>query len=122
MVFVSRSKGGFKLKQQLVSIVKEKSKNCGFDLCPKKYKYLGNPQLLDEIFSMSNSEGNKIVSEKVFVTKQNVSETIDVKRSKCRKAGDDPFDSMRITNCIGCNEQLLLRVANPVCTTCRGVV
>jgi len=31
------------LKQQLVSIVKEKSKNCGFGLCPKKYKYLANP-------------------------------------------------------------------------------
>ena len=122
MVFVSRSKGGFKLKQQLVSIVKEKSKNCGFDLCPKKYKYLGNPQLLDEIFSMSTSEENKIVSGKVFVTKQNISDTIDVKRSKCRKPGDDPLDSMRITNCIGCNEQLLLRVANPVCTTCRGLV
>jgi hypothetical protein len=121
MVFVSRSKGGFKLKQQLVSIVKEKSKNCGFDLCPKKYKYLGNPQLLAEIFSMSTGN-EKFVSEKKFVTKQNVSKTIDVKRSKCREAGDDPLDSMRITNCIGCNEQLLLRVANPVCTTCRGIV
>ena len=122
MVFVSRSKGGSKLKQQLVSIVKEKSKNCGFDLCPKKYKYLANPQLLAEIFSMSSSGQQKIVSEKKFVTKQNISETIDVKMAKCREAGDDPFDSMRITNCIGCNEQLLLRVANPVCTNCRGLV
>ena len=122
MVFVSRSKGGFKLKQQLVSIVKEKSKNCGFDLCPKKYKYLANPQLLAEIFSMSSSGQQKIVSERKFVTKQNITETIDVKRAKCRKAGDDPLDSMRITNCIGCNEQLLLRVANPVCTNCRGLV
>ena len=53
---------------------------------------------------------------------QNITETIDVKKAKCRKAGDDPLDSMRITNCIGCNEQLLLRVANPVCTNCRGLV
>ena len=122
MVFVSRSKGGQKLKQKLVSVVEKKSKSCGFDLCPKKFKYLANPQLLDEIFSMSSSKGHKIVSEKVFVTKRDVSETIQVKRSKCREPGDDPLDSMRITNCIGCNEQLLLRVANPVCTTCRGVV
>ena len=122
MVFVSRSKGGSKLKQQLISIVKEKSKNCGFDLCPKKYKYLANPQLLAEIFSMSSSGQQKIVSEEKFVTKQKVSETIDVKMAKCREAGDDPLDSMRMTNCIGCNEQLLLRVANPVCTNCRGIV
>ena len=110
------------MKQQLVSILKEKSKSCGFDLCPKKYKYLANPQLLAEIFSMSSSGQQKIVSERKFVTKQNISETIDVKMAKCRKAGDDSLDSMRITNCIGCNEQLLLRVANPVCTNCRGLV
>ena len=122
MVFVSRSKGGFKLKQQLVSVVEKKSKSCGFDLCPKKYKYLGNPQLLAKIFSMSNSGEQKIVSEKVFVTKQNVSKTIDVKRSKCREPGDDPLDSMRITNCNGCGEKYLLRVVNPICITCRGLV
>ena len=110
------------MKQQLVSIVKEKSKNCGFDLCPKKYKYLANPQLLAEIFSMSTFGQQKIVSEKKFVTKQKISETIDVNHAKCREAGDDPLDSMRITNCIGCNEQLLLRVTNPVCTNCRGVI
>ena len=110
------------MKQKLVSVVEKKSKSCGFDLCPKKYKYLGNPQLLDEIFSMSNSVVHKIVSEKVFVTKRNLSETIDVKRSKCREADDDPLDSMRITNCIGCGEKYLLRVANPVCTNCRGVI
>jgi hypothetical protein len=110
------------LKQQLVSILKEKSKSCGFDLCPNKYKYLANPQLLAEIFSMSSSGQQKIVSEEKFVTKQKVSETIDVKMAKCREAGDDPLDSMRMTNCIGCNEQLLLRVANPVCTNCRGIV
>ena len=107
MVFVSRSKGGQKLKQQLVSIVKEKSKNCGFGLCPKKYKYLANPQLLADIFTVSNSVGEK---------------TVQVKVSKNRRPGDSLLDSMRITNCIGCNEQLLLRVANPVCTNCRGLV
>ena len=122
MVFVSTSKGGSKLKQKLVSVVGKKSKSCGFDLCPKKFKYLANPQLLDEIFSMSNPGEQKSVSEKAFVTKQNISETIDVKRSKCRALGDHPLDSMRITNCIGCNEQLLLRVANPVCTNCRGII
>ena len=119
MVFVSRSKGGQKLKQKLVSVVEKKSKSCGFDLCPKKFKYLANPQLLDEIFSMSSSKGHKIVSEKVFVTKRDVSETIQVKRSKCREAGDDPLDSMRIMNCIGCNQKLLLRVDNSICTNCR---
>ena len=110
------------MKQQLVSIVEKKSKNCGFDLCPKKYKYLGNPQLLDEIFSMSNSVVHQIVSEKVFVTKRNLSETIDVKRSKCREADDDPLDSMRITNCIGCDKEYLLRVENPLCTICRSII
>ena len=122
MVFVSRSKGGSKLKQKLVSVVEKKSKSCGFDLCPKKFKYLANPQLLDEIFSMSSSKCHKIVSEKVFVTKRDVSETIQVKRSKCREAGDDPLDSMRIMNCIGCNQKLLLRVDNPICTSCRRII
>jgi len=107
LIFVSRSKGGQKLKQQLVSIVKEKSKNCGFGLCPKKYKYLANPQLLADIFTVSNSVGEK---------------TVQVKVSKNRRPGDSPLDSMRITNCIGCNKQLLLCVANPVCTNCRGLV
>ena len=119
MVFVCKIKGGFKLKQKLISIEKVKSKNCGFDLCPKKYMYLGNPQLLAEIFGTSNSVEQKIVSERVFVTEVNISATIDVKRSKCREFGDDPLDSMRISNCIGCNNEFLLRVDNPMCTTCR---
>ena len=95
------------MKQQLVSIVKEKSKNCGFGLCPKKYKYLANPKLLAEIFTVSNSVGQK---------------TAQVKVSKHRGLDYSPLDSMRITNCIGCNKQLLLCVANPVCTNCRGLV
>ena len=81
--------------------------NCGFGLCPKKYKYLANPQLLADIFTVSNSVGEK---------------TVQVKVSKNRRPGDSPLDSMRITNCIGCNKQLLLCVANPVCTNCRGLV
>jgi len=35
-------------------IAKNKSKHCGFDLCPKKFTYLGNPQLLEKIFHNSN--------------------------------------------------------------------
>ena len=101
---------------------KTQHSNCGFGLCPKKYKYLANPQLLDEIFSMSNSGWNQIGSEKVFVTKQNIFETIDVKRSICRpNTEDSPFDSMRTTNCIGCNQKYLLRVDNPICVSCRGI-
>ena len=107
MVFVSRSKGGQKLKQQLVSIVKEKSKNCGFGLCPKKYKYLANPKLLAEIFTVSNSVGQK---------------TAQVKVPKHRGPDDSPLDSMRSAKCIGCKQEYLLRVDNPVCTSCRGII
>ena len=95
------------MKQQLVSIVKEKSKNCGFGLCPKKYKYLANPQLLADIFTVSNSVGPK---------------TVQLKISKHRGLGDSPLDLMRIAKCIGCNTEHLLRVSNPVCTTCRGMI
>ena len=31
-----------------------KTHSCGFGLCPKKYKYLANPQLLEEIFTNPN--------------------------------------------------------------------
>ena len=95
------------MKQQLVSIVKEKSKNCGFGLCPKKYKYLANPKLLADIFTVSNSVGQK---------------TVQLKISKHRGIGDSPNDSMRITQCIGCNTENLLCVSNPVCTSCRGML
>ena len=107
MVFVSRSKGGQKLKQQLVSIVKEKSKNCGFGLCPKKYKYLGNPALLEEIFTVQNSSSEK---------------TVQVKVPKRLAPGDDPLDSMRSAKCIGCKQEYLLRVDNPICTSCRRIL
>jgi hypothetical protein len=107
LVFASRGKGGFKLKQQLVSIIKEKSKNCGFGLCPKKYKYLANPELLAEIFTVSNSVGQK---------------TAQVKVSKHRGPDDSPLDSIRSAKCIGCNQKYLLRVANPICITCRGMI
>ena len=93
--------------------------NCGFGLCPKKYKYLANPQLLEEISTNTNSQ----IVGTVKSTRQNISKTIDVKRTICLPGTEDsPFDSMRTTNCIGCNQKYLLRVANPICTTCRGLV
>ena len=102
MVFTCRSKGGQKLKQQLVSLV-EKSKNCGFGLCPKKYKYLANPKLLESIFSVPNSTSQKIAQVK-------------------RPRHLHPDDSMYTTNCIGCDKEYLLRVENPLCTNCRSII
>lgn len=90
------------MKQQLVSMEKPKSIHCGFDLCPKKFKYLGNPVLLEKIFSSQNSKTEKIK---------------EVKRPRHL----DENDSMYTTNCIGCEEEYLLPVENPLCTTCRGV-
>jgi len=91
------------LKQQLVSMEKAKSIGCGFGYCPKKYKYMGNPVLLDKIFSNQNPRTEKIV---------------EVKRPRHL----DPKDSMHTTNCVGCGEEYLLRVDNPICTTCRRVI
>ena len=91
------------MKQQLVSIVKQKSLHCGFDLCPNKYKYLANPVLLEKIFPNQNSKTEKIK---------------DVKRPRYL----DENDSMYTTNCIGCNQEYLLTVENPVCTSCRGIL
>jgi hypothetical protein len=90
------------LKQQLVSQV-EKSKNCGFGLCPKKYKYLANPKLLESIFSVPNSSSQKIAQ---------------VKRPRHLHASD----SLHTTNCIGCNREYLLRVDNPLCSNCRRMI
>jgi len=28
-----------------------KKTNCGFDLCPKEFKYLSNPRLLEQVFT-----------------------------------------------------------------------
>ena len=91
------------MKQQLVSMEKPKSIHCGFDLCPKKYKYLGNPALLDKIFSNQNPRTEKIV---------------EVKRPRHL----DPNDLMHTTECVGCGEECLLRVDNPLCTSCRRVI
>ena len=90
------------MKQQLVSLV-EKSKNCGFGFCPKKYKYLGDPKLLDSIFGGANSGNREILKVK-------------------RPYHLEPNDFMHTTNCIGCGKEYLLRVDNPLCLNCRGVI
>ena len=87
------------MKQQLVSIQKHLSAHCGFDLCPKKYKYLANPVLLDKVFSNQMQRIDKI----------------EVKRARHL----DVNDSMHTTNCIECNREYLLVVEAPVCTGCR---
>ena len=88
------------MKQQLVSMEKPKSIHCGFDLCPKKYKYLANPALLDKIFS------NQI---------PRVEGILEVKRPRYLEKAD----TMYTTQCSICNEEYLLPVENPVCTSCR---
>ena len=87
------------MKQQLVSMEKPKSTHCGFNLCPKKFKYLADPVLLEKIFSNQNSR-------------------TDIKQVK-RPRHLDEEDTMYTTNCIGCNEEYLLLVENPLCTSCR---
>ena len=108
--------------QICIQIIKKsdfiKTHSCGFGLCPKKYKYLANPQLLEEISTNTNSQ----IVGTVKSTRQNISKTIDVKRTICLPGTEDsPFDSMRTTNCIGCNQKYLLRVDNPICVSCRGI-
>ena len=71
--------------------------NCGFGLCPKKYTYLANPQLLEEIFTSTKSQ----IAETVESTKNN--------------------QWMEPTPCQGCGEEYLLRVANPICASCRRI-
>ena len=90
------------MKQQLVSIQKSKSTHCGFDLCHKKYKYLANPELLDKVFSNQHPRFEKI-------------------KEVSRPRHLDERDSMHTTQCIGCNQECLLPVENPVCTSCRRV-
>ena len=87
------------MRQQLVSMEKPKSIHCGFNLCPKKFKYLADPVLLEKIFSNQNSK----------------TEIKQVKRPRHL----DKEDTMYTTNCIGCNEEYLLSVENPLCTSCR---
>jgi len=90
------------LKQQLISVEKSKFIHCGFDLCPKKYKYLANQALLAKIFTVQNSTGQEITQ---------------VKRPKHL----DAEDSMYTTNCVGCNGVYLLPVENLLCTSCRRI-
>ena len=78
---------------------KPKSIHCGFNLCPKKFKYLANPVLLEKIFSNQNS----------------ITEIKKVKRPRHL----EKEDTMYTTNCIGCNQEYLLSVENPLCTSCR---
>lgn len=96
------SKGGFKLKQKLV-LIQKRSTHCGFDLCPKKYKYLANPQLLDKIFSNQVPRFKKIeqVNRPRYLDKE---------------------DMMYTTQCVVCKQEFLLNVENPVCTRCRVVI
>ena len=88
------------MKQQLVSIQKSQHVHCGFGLCPKKYKYLANPALLDKIFS------NQI---------PRIEGIVKVKRPRHL----EKVDTMYTTQCSICNEEYLLPVENPVCTSCR---
>ena len=90
------------MKQQLVSIQKTQSVHCGFDLCPKKYKYIANPALLDKVFSNQVTRIEKIV---------------EVKRPWYL----EEEDTMHTTQCSICNEAYLLPVENPVCTSCRRI-
>jgi len=89
------------LSQQLVSV--SQHTHCGFDLCPKKYKYLGNPQLLEKIFSNPNLGNEKIQQIK-------------------RPRHLDEFDMMHITNCVGCDKEYLLLIDNPLCISCRRII
>jgi len=88
------------LKQQLVSIQKSLSTHCGFDLCPKKYKYLTNPALLDKVFSNQIPRVEKITQVK-------------------RPWYLEEVDTMHTTQCSICKEEFLLRIENPVCNSCR---
>ena len=90
------------MKQQLVSIQKSLSTHCGFDLCPKKFKYLANPALLDKVFS------NQI---------PRIESTVETKRPRHLEV----MDSMYTTECSICKEEFLLPVENPMCTSCRRV-
>jgi hypothetical protein len=93
----------------------KKSAHCGFDLCPKKYKYLANPQLLETIYNESNS--------------------IQIQKIK----SDDKEDLMIQAMCRGCNKNEsstngwsddrttktvmhILRMDCPLCITCRSLI
>jgi hypothetical protein len=85
----------------LKTICKQQTKiihrNCGFGFCPKIYKYLANPMLLEEIFSNPNSQ---------------IAETTTSTKNK---------GYMKSTACKGCKKKYLLRVVNPICLSCRRI-
>jgi len=81
---------------------KPKSTYCGFDLCPKKYKYLANPVLLDKIFSNQTLRVESIHKVK-------------------RPWYLEEVDTMYTTQCSICNKEFLLPIENPMCTSCRRI-
>jgi hypothetical protein len=96
-----KSYEGFKMKQELVLI--QKHSHCGFDLCPKRLKYLANPQLLDKIFTNQNQrfENIKKFRRTVFL---------------------DEEDIMITTKCVSCNQKLLLNIKSRICSKCRRLI
>jgi len=70
---------------------KPKSTHCGFGLCPKKYKYLANPALLDKVFSNQVPRIEKIA---------------EVKRPWYL----EEEDIMHTTQCSICNEEVRERM------------
>ena len=90
------------MKQQLVSMEKPKSVHCGFGLCPKKYKYLANPVLLEKIFS-------------------NLTPRVESIHKVKRPWYLEKVDTMYTTQCSICNKEFLLPVENPMCTSCRRI-
>ena len=91
--------------KQLVSIQMDgglnakKQTNCGFDLCPKKFKYLANPSLLDRIFSDQTM----------------------VIEPKSRYRRPDSEYSMETRACLECGKEYLLPLDVPICIGCRGI-
>jgi hypothetical protein len=71
---------------------------CGFDLCPKKYQYLANPILLEEIFSNQN---------------------VPIE-TKSRFQVESGYQ-METRQCLECHKEYLLPLDVPICTSCRGV-
>ena len=74
-----------------------KTNSCEFGLCPKKYKFLANPQLLEEIFTNPNPQ---------------INETTKSTKNK---------GWMDVIACESCGQQGLLRLDNPLCVSCRRI-
>jgi len=95
------------LKQTLVYDLKQSSKHakkfCGFDLCPHKFKYLANPQLLDQIFRKPAE--------------------VDIQTAPVKKPSRlDKYVIMHTTECVKCKKEYLLPVENPICIICRRFI